>query len=61
MADRCCCAGAVVWSEHSTGLVRRLLNGSVEALHRLPPPIYDLKLVDQAREEGNVSSALALP
>lgn len=42
-----------MWSEHSTGLVRQLLaNGTASVLHRLPPPIYDLKLVSAAQEEG---------
>lgn len=42
-----------MWSEHSTGLVKQLQpNGSTIVLHRLPPPIYDLKLVSAAQEDG---------
>lgn len=45
--------GAVLWSEHGTGLVRRLgANGSATVAHRLPPPLYDLRLVSAAARLG---------
>lgn len=47
------CAGAVVWSEHGTGRVRRLrADGSVDTLRSFAPPLYDLRLVAAAARTG---------
>ncbi|KPJ14343.1 Low-density lipoprotein receptor-related protein 1B [Papilio machaon] len=39
--------GAVVWSEHGTGSVRRLRDGRVTQLAALAPPLYDIRLVSR--------------
>lgn len=45
--------GWVIWSEHGTGAVRRLEpDGNVTELYRLPPPLYDLKLISSANVHG---------
>ncbi|CAB3232339.1 unnamed protein product [Arctia plantaginis] len=46
--------GWVIWSEHGTGAVRRREpDGNVTELYRLPPPLYDLKLVSNSNVRGN--------
>ncbi|XP_046973357.1 prolow-density lipoprotein receptor-related protein 1 [Vanessa cardui] len=49
---------SVLWSEHGTGLVRRLLqNGTADTLRAFPPPLYDVRLVSRAARSGkNVCS-----
>ncbi|CAH0717531.1 unnamed protein product, partial [Brenthis ino] len=43
----------VVWSEHGSGLVRRLLaNGSVDTLRAFSAPLYDIRLVSAAARSG---------
>ncbi|GBP36075.1 Low-density lipoprotein receptor-related protein 1 [Eumeta japonica] len=45
--------GLVLWSEHDTGLVRRLWNASYsDTLHADTPPLYDLRLVDPDARMG---------
>lgn len=42
----------VVWSEHGSGLIRRLQDGHVTTVRALPPPLYDLRLVEAGRGGG---------
>lgn len=43
----------MIWSEHGSGAVRRLdVDGNVTELYRLPPPLYDLKLVSDTERQG---------
>ncbi|CAG9793152.1 unnamed protein product [Diatraea saccharalis] len=45
--------GAIIWSEHDTGKVRRRdVNGTVTVAYDLPPPLYDLKLVSSIADVG---------
>ncbi|XP_060807225.1 prolow-density lipoprotein receptor-related protein 1 [Amyelois transitella] len=46
--------GAVIWSEHATGSIRRLSRtDNVTTLYSLPPPLYDLKLVSNTGRTGS--------
>ncbi|XP_041974246.1 low-density lipoprotein receptor-related protein 1 [Aricia agestis] len=48
--------GEVIWSEHGSGLVRRLAaNGSVSTLRSFPPPLYSLTLVVASARAGKNS------
>lgn len=45
--------GALIWSEHGSGAVRRRdPDGNITDLYRLPPPLYDLKLVSDTQRQG---------
>ncbi|XP_049880284.1 low-density lipoprotein receptor-related protein 1 [Pectinophora gossypiella] len=44
--------GAILWSEHGTGVIKKLENGNVTVVHTLPPPLYDLKLISNTARIG---------
>lgn len=50
----------MIWSEHGSGLVRRLArDGAVSVLATLPPPLYELRLVSAAARGGRNACAFA--
>ncbi|KAH9629926.1 hypothetical protein HF086_017441 [Spodoptera exigua] len=50
--------GAVIWSEHGTGAVRRRdADGNVTQLYRLAPPLYGLRLVAGTARSGRNACA----
>ncbi|KAJ2938967.1 hypothetical protein O0L34_g17783 [Tuta absoluta] len=44
--------GTVIWSEHATGLIKKLQKGNITVVHTLPPPLYDLKLISNTQRIG---------
>lgn len=52
--------GALIWSEHDTGLVRRLgRDGEVTTLLALAPPLYEMRLVSAAARGGRNACSFA--
>ncbi|CAK1543699.1 unnamed protein product [Leptosia nina] len=45
--------GEVLWSEHGTGLVRRLRDGVAVDLRSFPPPLYDIRFVSKNTRTGS--------
>lgn len=52
-------SGAVIWSEHGTGNIkRRAADGHVTTLAALAPPLYDLRLVSDTARIGTTLRTL---